>query len=250
MIDAVAPGASYEPIISVGDTLPGGYMFESIPDGISIGQGVHGRVDIYVNHETSTVPFPYNGATGVGFNDFTNSLVSKLWLHQKTGGVQQGSYAIQSSENYQRFCSNFLATKEHGFKQPLFLTNEEGIDWVNKTGEAWPAVIGSDAARQIGAVVAIDEKRGKTKPIWGMGRLNHENSVAIPGYGKPVVLTGDDSFVSNPAQAQLYSYIADNGDDVWNDKGELWAFVADAPGVDDYYDFPIGSTMSVDRAAS
>ena len=55
-----------------------------------------------------------------------------------------------------------------------------------------------------------------------MGRLNHENSVAIPGYGKPVVLTGDDSFVSNPAQSQLYSYIADNGDAVWNDEGDLY----------------------------
>ena len=245
MIDPVAPGASYEPIISVGDTLPGGYMFESIPDGIAFGRHVTGAVDIYVNHETSTVPFPYNGATGVGFNDFTNSLVSKLRLHQKTGGVRHASYAIGSSENYQRFCSNFMATTEHGFKKPLFLTNEEGIDWVNKTGEAWPAVIGSDAARQIGAVVAIDEKRGQTKPIWGMGRLNHENSVAIPGYKKPVILTGDDSFVSNPAQAQLYSYVADSGDDVWNDEGDLWAFVTDVPGVDDYYDFPIGSPMSV-----
>ena len=68
-----------------------------------------------------------------------------------------------------------------------------------------------------------------------MGRHNHENSVAIPGYGKPVVLSGDDSFVSNPAQAQLYSYIADDSDAVWNDEGDLWAFVAD--GVDDYYDF-------------
>ena len=87
MIDPVAPGASYEPIISVGDTLPGGYMFESIPDGIAFGRHVTGAVDIYVNHETSTVPFPYNGATGVGFNDFTNSLVSKIRLHQKTGGV-------------------------------------------------------------------------------------------------------------------------------------------------------------------
>ena len=38
----------------------------------------HGSVEIYVNHETSTVPFPYNGTTGVGFNDFTNALVSKL----------------------------------------------------------------------------------------------------------------------------------------------------------------------------
>jgi hypothetical protein len=76
-----------------------------------------------------------------------------------------------------------------------------------------------------------------------MGRHNHENSVAVPGYGKPVVLSGDDSFVSNPAQAQLYSYIADSSDAVWNDEGDLWAFVAD--GVDDYYDFGISSGMSV-----
>ncbi len=82
MIDPVAAGASYEPIISVGDTLSGGYMFESIPDGISLATNGKGTVDLYVNHETSTVPFPYtfNAATGTGtgFNDFTNSLVSKL----------------------------------------------------------------------------------------------------------------------------------------------------------------------------
>jgi len=245
MIDPVAAGSSYEPIITVGDTLSSGYMFESIPDGISLAKNGKGTVDLYVNHETSTVPFPYNGATGVGFNDFTNSLVSKLRLHQKSGGVLKGEYAITSSQNWQRFCSSFLATAEHGFDRSLLLTNEEGIDWVNRTGTAWPATVGADEARQIGTVVAIDEKTGKTKPIWGMGRHNHENSVAIPGYGKPVVLSGDDSFVSNPAQAQLYSYIADDADAVWNDEGDLWAFVADAPGVDDYYDFPVGSALSV-----
>ena len=245
MITPVAPGSTYEPIITVGDTLPGGYMFESIPDGISISANGKGTVDLYVNHETSTVPFPYNAATGVGFNDFTNSLVSKLRLHQRSGGVLQGWYAIQSSENWQRFCSNFLATEEQGFDRPMLLTNEEGIDWVNRSGEAWPAVEGAPEARQIGAVVAIDEKTGQVRPIWGMGRHNHENSVAIPGYGKPVVLSGDDTFVSNPAQAQLYNYIADDSDAVWNDEGDLFAFVADAPGVDDYYDFPVGSSMSV-----
>ena len=245
MITPVAPGATYEPIITVGDTLPGGYMFESIPDGISISANGKGTVDLYVNHETSTVPFPYNAATGVGFNDFTNSLVSKLRLHQRSGGVLQGWYAIQSSENWQRFCSNFLATEEQGFDRPMLLTNEEGIDWVNRSGEAWPAVEGAPEARQIGAVVAIDEKTGQVRPIWGMGRHNHENSVPIPGYGKPVVLSGDDTFVSNPAKAQLYNYIADDSDAVWNDEGDLFAFVADAPGVDDYYDFPVGSSMSV-----
>ena len=239
MIDPVAPGASYEAIISVGDTLSGGYMFESIPDGISLATNGKGTVDLYVNHETSTVPFPYtfNAATGpeCGFNDFTNSLVSQLRLHQKSGGVLSGSYAIESTLNFQRFCSNFLATEEHGFDRPMLLTNEEGIDWVNRAGTAWPATIGAPEARQIGTVVAIDEQTGKVKPIWGMGRHNHENSVAVPGYGKPVVLSGDDSFVSNPAQAQLYSYIAGSSDAVWNDEGDLWAFVAD--GVDDYYDF-------------
>ncbi len=243
MIDAVVAGASYEQIITVGDTLSDGYMFESIPDGISLATNGKGTVDLYVNHETSTVPFPFTGSTGVGFNDFTNSLVSKLRLHQKSGGVLSGSYAIPSELNFQRFCSNFLATEEQGFDRPLLLTNEEGIDWVNRSGQAWPAVIGAPEARQIGTVVAIDEKNGKVKPIWGMGRHNHENSVGIPGYGKPVVLSGDDSFVSNPAQAQLYSYIADSSDAVWNDQGDLWAFVAD--GVDDYYDFGINSGMSV-----
>ncbi len=249
MIDPVVAGASYEPIISVGDTLSDGYMFESIPDGIALSTNGKGTVDLYVNHETSTVPFPYTftAATGKGsgFNDYTNSLVSKLRLHQKSGGVLSGSYAITSDANYQRFCSNFLATEEHGFKRPMLLTNEEGIDWVNRTGTAWPATIGAPEARQIGTVVAIDEQSGKSRPIWGMGRHNHENSVAIPGYGKPVVLSGDDSFVSNPAQAQLYSYIAGDSDAVWNDEGDLWAFVTDAPGVDSYYSFPVNSPMSV-----
>ena len=247
MIDPVAASASYDPIISVGDTLSSGYMFESIPDGIAFSKHGHGTVELYVNHETSTVPFPYTfnrtTGTGSGFNDFTNALVSKLRLHQGSGGVLGGSYAITSDQNFQRFCSSFLATKEHGFERPLLLTNEEGIDWVNRTGKAWPTTIGSPAARQIGAVVAVDERSGQVNPIWGMGRHNHENSVAIPGYGHPVVLSGDDSFVTTPEQSQLYSYIAKDSHAVWNDEGDLWAFVAD--GADSYFDFPFGSTTSV-----
>ncbi len=247
MLDPVAAGASYEGIISVGDTLSSGYMFESIPDGIAFSNNGHGTVDLFVNHETSTVPFPYTfnrtTGTGSGFNDFTNALVSKLRLHQKSGGVLSGSYAITSDQNFQRFCSSFLATDEHGFDRPMLLTNEEGIDWVNRAGKAWPTTIGSPAARQIGAVVAVDEQTGKTRPIWGMGRHNHENSVAIPGYDQPVVLSGDDSFVTTPEQSQLYSYIAHDSHAVWNDEGDLWAFVAD--GVDSYFDFPFGSNTSV-----
>ncbi len=243
MLDGVG-GASYEPIISVGDRLSSGYMFESIPDGISFSKNGKGTVDLFVNHETSTVPFPYTPATGVGFNDFTNAMVSELRLSQNGGGVLRGRYVIPSEANFQRFCSNFLATAEHGFERDILFTNEEATDFVYRTGQAWPVAAGDPAAEQAGLVVAYDVRGDRYKPIYGMGRHNHENSVAIPGYGHPVVLSGDDTFTSNPAQSQLYSYIAEDADAVWNDEGDLYGLVLDTAAINDYYDYPVGSTMS------
>ena len=248
MLRAVAPGSTTKPIITVGETLPGGYRFEAIPDGISVDPRGKGRVDLFVNHETSTVPFPYittSPKTLYSQNDFDNAQVSLLSLSQHSMGVLHGRYVIGSHENYQRFCSNYLATEKEGFDRPLLFTNEEAIDWVNRSGRAWPATIGAPEARQAGVVVAHDVRTGQTRPIWGMGRHNHENSVALPGFGKPVLLSGDDTFVSNPAQSQLYAYIADDSHAVWNDEGDLYAFVADPPAVNDYYDFGVGSTASI-----
>lgn len=246
MLTGVA-GSSVMPIITVGDMV-GGFRFEAIPDGISIRPHGKGTVDLYVNHETSTVPFPYNPTAPTELNsqnDFDNAQVSKLRLSQKSMGVLKGSYVVESDENFQRLCSNFLATKENGFKEPLLLTNEEAIDWVNREGKAWPATIGAAEARQSGVVVAHDIRSGKSRPIWGMGRHNHENSVAIPGYGKPVVLSGDDTFTNNPSQSQLYSYIADSSKAVWNDEGALWAFVSDDPLRQKYEDFVPGDATSI-----
>ena len=234
-------GTSISPIITVGERLADGYMFESIPDGIAMRK--HGQnARIWVNHETSTVPFPVPPTVPVPINDFTNAMVSELTLNGDTAGVLDGAYVIPSSANYQRFCSNFLVGEEHGFDKKLLFTNEEATDFVNRTGTAWPPGPG---AEQAGVVVAYDIQKGVYKTIYGMGRHNHENSVAIPGYGHPVVLSGDDTFTSNPAQSQLYSYIAPNADAVWNDTGELYGFVSDNPAVNDYYDFPVDSLMSV-----
>jgi hypothetical protein len=257
MVMPAAPGVTATPIITVGETLAGGYRFESIPDGISIRPRGNGRVDLYVNHETSTVPFPYTPAAPTeanSQNDFDNSQVSALTLNQHSGAVLHGAFAIRSVENFQRFCSNYLATGKEGFDRSILFTGEEAIDWVNRDGKAWPATIGADEARQAGVVVALDVRTGKRTPIWGMGRYNHENSVAIPGYDDLVVLSTDDTFVSNPVQSQLYSYIvgaSDQANDkdgsraLLKDQGDLWAFVSDTPGFDDYYDFPIGSTASI-----
>ena len=58
------------------------------------------------------------------------------------------------------------------------------------------------------------------------------------------MLSGDDTFTTNPAQSQLYSYIADDADAVWNDEGDLYGLVLDNAAINDYYDFPISSTAS------
>ena len=51
-------GTEIKPIITVGDTI-GGYRYEAIPDGISWMQSGRNEATVFVNHETSTVPFPY-----------------------------------------------------------------------------------------------------------------------------------------------------------------------------------------------
>ena len=243
MLTPAVPGATVTPLITVGETLPGStYKFESIPDGIALRKGRHGKVHAYVNHETSTVPFPFTPGTppaqGTGFNDFTNALLSKLTLSRHGAGVLAGKYVIQSEQNYQRFCSNTLVSRREGFERPLLFTNEEATDLVNRTGTAWPA---GPNPEQAGVVAAHDVKSGQTRSIYGMGRHNHENSVGVPGYGYPVVLSGDDTFTA-PA-SQLYMYTARNGRAVWNDEGSLWAFVSDNAAVNDYGD--LSGTASV-----
>jgi hypothetical protein len=238
MLRALASGASVDPIITVGERLRSGYMFEAIPDGIAVGKKGHRRATIYVNHETSTVPFPYDPeAPEESFGDFKNAELSRLGLQQRPRGVvvRGGRLVIKSKENWQRFCSNFLARKKHGFEYPLLFTNEEATDFVYRDRRrAWPTVEGDPAAEQAGVVVAYNPRTGEHRGIYGMGRHNHENSVAIPGYGKPVVVSGDDTF-SAPS-SQLYMYIARNTDAVWNDRGHLWAFKSDDDAVNDYGD--------------
>ena len=263
MLDPVMAGVQITPLLTVGDVLPSGFRFEAIPDGISVRTRGQGRVDLYVNHETSKVPFPYvtaNPTVANSENDFDNAQLSHLILNQHSAGVLNGSFAIKSSEGYQRFCSNYLATSKEGFDRDILFTNEEAIDYVFRQEDSWPPPIGDPDEKQIGLVVALDVQTGKHHPIYGMGRHNHENSVAIPGFDDLVVLSGDDTFTSGPltippggpltvaavpAQSQLYSYMAPDTDSLLADQGDLWAFVSDDASFNDYYDFVTGSAASV-----
>ena len=268
MLTAVAPDVEISPILTVGDTLASGYRFEAIPDGIAVRTrkgggdgGRRGRVDVYVNHETSKVPFPYNALTPTaanGENDFDNAQVSRLVLDRSSAEVLKGSFAISSRSGYQRFCSSYLATNKEGFSRDILFTNEESPDYVYRREDSWPPTSGDPAEREAGLVVALDVKSGRHRPIYGMGRHNHENAVAIPGFDKPVVLSGDDTFTSGPltdplditqklgpSQSQLYSYIAPDTKSLLADEGRLWAFVSDTPGVTNYYDVAPGSGTKV-----
>jgi hypothetical protein len=166
--------------------------------------------------------------------------VSQLRLNQHSAGVLNGSFAISSASGYQRFCSNFLATSRESFTREILFTNEESPDYVYRQESSWPPTPGDPAERETGVVVALDVKTGQHHPIFGMGRHNHENDVAIPGYHEPVVFSGDDTFTSGPltdpsnttaklapSQSQLYSYIAPSTDSLLADQGDLWAFVSD-----------------------
>jgi hypothetical protein len=254
MLTPVMPGVQVEPLLTVGDVLPSGFRFEAVPDGISVRTRGQGRVDLFVNHETSKVPFPYSPALtatapGKSQNDFDNAQVSRLILNQHSAGVLNGSFVISSSSGYQRLCSNYLATSKEGFDREILFTNEESPDYVLRREASWPPSLTDPAQKEAGVTIALDVKTGKDKPIYGMGRHNHENDVAIPGFGYPVVFSGDDTFtsgpltgvtfptgVSVPSQSQLYSYIAPSTDGLLADQGDLWAFVSDTPNVKNYYD--------------
>jgi hypothetical protein len=202
MLTPVKAGVTVEPLLTVGDVFgDSGFRFEAIPDGISLRVRGNGRVDLYVNHETSKVPFPFATAqpsASNGESDFDNSQVSHLILNKNSAGVLDGSFAIPSSDGFQRFCSNYLATAKEGFGRDILFTNEESPDYALRQEDSWPPPLSNDGAEENGVVVALDVKSGQYRVIYGMGRHNHENDVAIPGFDDLVVLSGDDTFTSGP----------------------------------------------------
>jgi hypothetical protein len=265
MLIPIKAGITVTPLLTVGDDV-GTYQFEAIPDGISVRPIAGGLVELYVNHETSKVPFPYNPGLwtqdpGESQSDFDNAQVSKLILDAATADTLSGSYVIPSSGGFQRFCSNYLATSKEGFTKDILFTNEESPDYSLRQEDSWPPTLADPNQEENGVVLALDVAAGTYQPIYGMGRHNHENDVAIPGFDKLVVMSGDDTFTSGPlsdplstttplatlapSQSQLYSYQAGNTKNILADKGDLWAFVSDDPGFDDYYDFTPSSTQSV-----
>ncbi len=232
LADGLPRGAKVKAIISSGDEL-GDFLFEGLPDGIGIKPGADRHtIDVFVAHEQTTVPF-------FGTRDFQDASVSRLTLNTK-GGPDQGEVlyagvALPPEAGFLRFCSASMAGPEEGLSTYTFFTGEES----NDVGLAVPdeAPYGPDpfpgnGTRQAGYAVALNTDTGDFTQINGMGRLNHENTIVVPGGWEGfTLLTTDDTF--NAPSAQLYLYRAPTEEAIMGDGGNLYAFrVTGANGVD------------------
>ncbi len=247
-------GSSVRPLISSGDQI-GSFVFEGIPDGVGLRPaGSNGEVEVYVNHEQSTVPFQ-------NARDIVDSSVSRLTLETRAG-VRQGSVldasvAIDPSAGFLRFCSASMSGPAEGLDSYVFFTGEETDDVVTVPPNA---PYGPDPGlgvnqRQGGYAVVLDTDTGEYTAVPGLGRVNHENTVVVPGAWEGLaMLTTDDTF--NAPSSQLYLYRADDQAALFADEGALYALriTADngAPvdpadpfnGANDYLDLAVGDDFA------
>jgi hypothetical protein len=238
------------PLINSGDVF-NGTTFEGIPDGIGImpvGDGSQ-YIDVFINFEQSHVPFS-------GFADHEDSSVQRARLDVGTKQIVKLREELPAKAGFIRFCSANMVGPDQGFPDYTFLTNEESNDVLTVPPGA---PYGSDPSvapyRQAGYSVWLDAKTGMYKAIPGAGRVNHENTVVVPGgWSNIVALTGDDTFAA--PSSQLYMYSAANAGAFKQDNGSLWAFrvtskngTAVDPALatnnaNDYLDMTLGDTMT------
>jgi len=90
-----------------------------------------------------------------------------------------------------------MAGPAEGFADYTFFTGEETNDIVDVPNGA---TYGPDSSivpqRQGGYAVALHVASGAFTPIPGLGRMNHENTIAVPGWKKLALLTTDDTFAA------------------------------------------------------
>lgn len=255
LTDELPDGASVKAIISSGDML-GDFVFEGLPDGIGIKPGDEQHtVDVYVAHEQTTVPF-------FGSRDFQDASISRLTLNTRAGARQgevlHAEVALGPEAGFLRFCSASMAGPDEGLSDYIFFTGEETNDAglaIPPAAPYGPDPFPGDGTRQAGYAVGLNTESGDYTQIAGMGRLNHENTIVVPGGWEGfTLLTTDDTF--NAPSAQLYLYHADSEEDILGDGGSLFAFrVTGANGMpvdaadpfnnaNDYLDLGVGEEFS------
>ena len=153
-----------------------------------------GTTDVYVNHETSLVPFP---ATAERLHELAWS--ASCALNQHSAGVLRGELRDpERARTTSASARTSSSATEQGFERELILfTNEEATRHrqprrARLAGRSPPTELG---AEQAGVVVALRRRRAaSTGRSTAWAGTTTRTASAIPGYGHPVVLSGDDTF--------------------------------------------------------
>jgi uncharacterized protein DUF839 len=233
-VEPVGDEYDITPLFSVDDRVPllGGapgqqYRMVGIPDGLGAHQNGDGTSTLYMNHELN---FSALSEPVVGGPKNRGAIVSQ-WILDADGDPIAGRRAYdrifaedtflgpapevgneaQMPRQFARFCSGFLAGREHGFDRRIYLTNEE-------EGTASNSFDGRG-----GQSVAIFDGELHTLPA--LGRSSKENSVVQPGHGtRAVIFPMEDG----PATLdnQLYMYVGKK-------DGSARASVLERNGLDD-----------------
>ena len=177
-------------LITFNDILPNGYVFPRLPDGLGLIHNNDGLTNIFVNHEMALDEV----------NEYAK--VSKITVDE-SGRIISGELIEDGSGKYERFCSATIFT-ENGFKNPLFVTNEEIED---------------------GIVVAYDTvTKNKTEMPW-LGKFSHENTILVPNKNnKTIAFTTEDG---EPNHSQLYMFMSDNPTNFLNGIGQLYVLIGE-----------------------
>jgi hypothetical protein len=176
--------------------------------------------------------------------DFEDASVARLTLETKAGdrqgSVLDASVELPASAGFLRFCSASMSGPAQGLDDYVFFTGEETSDVVDGV--------------QRGFAVVLNTATGEYTSVPGLGRLNHENTMVIPGGWEGLsMLTTDDTF--SPPSSQLYMYRADDQHALFADEGELYAFRVTGSngtpidpadpfnGANDYLDLAVGESF-------
>ena len=184
-----------------------------------------------MNHETSTVPFPYtlpNPDINNSKNDFDNAQLSHLVLKNNLKVVSGELVDQQSSANYQRFCSNFLTARGGRVRGPSAPVHATRRRATRSTGRG-------RRGRQ-------GRRTGPTpnRPAWPWPTTRRpETTVRSMAWAGPITRTrwpspGSGEAVLRHRRRQVRRPLvpgvhvpAADADAVWDDQGHLFAFQSD-----------------------
>jgi len=179
------PNVRFTSIVTSGDALPSDGVFGGIPDGLGAFDNGDGTFTLLVNHEFGSTAGLTRDHGGTG------AYVDRLVIDKSTLEVvaaddliktvmlwDTGSSSyVQSTVNFQRFCSGDLPTESALFNSATGLGSHSHIYF---TGEENSPSVASPIGGRPTATIVDGNGAGTTYELARMGNMGFENVVANP----------------------------------------------------------------------